>query len=319
MLVAEEHGGGSVSGNGVADLALIAEEIGRRVAPGPLLAVNVVAAALSRFGTEDQRAAWLDSLVAGEALATWGIGRSSGPGSTTTLRAQRVDGSIVLDGHLAPIEAIDVAGLLLVSVDVDGAGCNVLVSLDTPGMTVEPLVSLDLVKRFGRVRFSNVTLPPGAVLPGDGDEQFEALLDIAAVLQAAEISGLVDHWLGQTIEYAFDRYSFGRPLASYQALKHRFANAKTYAEASLASSTAAAAAVGTGAPRASELASVAKVYAGELGTTALHEFVQLNGGIATTWDHDLHLSLRRASQDRSLYGTPAEHRERLAQILGMGT
>ena len=139
-----------------------------------------------------------------------------------------------------------------------------------------------------------------------------------ATLQAVEISGIVDHWLTLTIEYAFDRYSFGRPLASYQALKHRFANMKTWTEGALSSATAAAHEVGTAGERASELASVAKVYAAELGTKALHEFVQLNGGIATTWDHDLHLHIRRVTQDRSLYGSPSEHRERLATMLGMG-
>lgn len=318
MLVADEHGGGNVSGNGVADLALISEEFGRKDAPGPLVPVSIVAAALSRYGSDAQRAQWLDGLVAGESFASWAIGRHFGLGATSTLQVTRSGDSIVLNGTLSPVEASDIAGVFLVSGDIEGVGVNVLVPADSSGLSIQELTSIDLVRRFGTLTFDNVTLGAESILAGDGDEQFFALADIAAVLQSAALAGMVDLWLGLTIEYAFDRHSFGRPLASYQALKHRFAQLKTSTEAALATSVAAAEAVGLGAPRASEFASVAKAYTGDLAAKGLHECVQLNGGIATTWDHDLHLHLRRAVQDTALYGTPEEHRERLAQIIGMG-
>ncbi|HVB92791.1 MAG TPA: acyl-CoA dehydrogenase family protein, partial [Acidimicrobiales bacterium] len=110
---------------------------------------------------------------------------------------------------------------------------------------------------------------------------------------------------------------FGRPLASYQALKHRFADMKTWLEASQATATAAARAVDSESASASELVSVAKSYVGERGPAILQDCVQLHGGIGVTWDHDLHLYLRRVVTDSTQLGTPADHRERVAVAMGM--
>src|SRR5205085_12434587 len=116
-----------------------------------------------------------------------------------------------------------------------------------------------------------------------------------------------------TVEWGFDRYSFGRPLASYQALKHRFAEMKAWLEASHAISDEAAEAVAAGAPDAAALVSAAKAYIGDAGTELVQECVQLHGGIGVTFEHDLHLFLRRVTVDRALYGTPTDHRRRLAR------
>ncbi len=118
-----------------------------------------------------------------------------------------------------------------------------------------------------------------------------------------------------TVEWAFDRYSFGRPLASYQALKHRFAAMKTWLEASHAISDEAIAAVSADAPDADDLLSAAKAYIGEYGAELLQECVQLHGGIGVTFEHDLHLYLRRGTLNRALFGTPSEHRLRIADRL----
>jgi alkylation response protein AidB-like acyl-CoA dehydrogenase len=115
-----------------------------------------------------------------------------------------------------------------------------------------------------------------------------------------------------TIEYLQDRYSFGRPLASYQALKHRLADDKLWLEACHATVTAAIEAVATGADDAGLLASVAKAWVGPHATEIIQDCVQLHGGIGVTWEHDLHLYLRRATVDRLTYGTPDAHRERIA-------
>ena len=135
------------------------------------------------------------------------------------------------------------------------------------------------------------------------------------VLQCAEMVGAVDRVFAFTVEYAEDRYSFGRPLVSYQALKHRFADMKLWLEASHATAGAAARAVDDGSPSAAELVSVAKSYIGDHGPTILSECVQFHGGIGVTWDHDLHLYLRRVVLGAHLYGTVPQHRERLTSIL----
>ena len=118
-----------------------------------------------------------------------------------------------------------------------------------------------------------------------------------------------------TVEWAFDRHSFGRPLASYQAIKHRFADMKAWLEASHAISDTAIAAVAAGGPDAAEIVSAAKAFIGEYGVELLQDCVQIHGGIGLTFEHDVHLHLRRVTVNRALYGTPAEHRRRIAHRL----
>ena len=152
---------------------------------------------------------------------------------------------------------------------------------------------------------------------GGAAGQIERLFELAVALQCASMAGVVDRVLDFTLEYSFDRYSFGRPLASYQALKHRFADMKVWTEASLATAAAAARAVDGRSEGSFELVSVAKSYIGDRAPMILQDCVQLHGGIGVTWDHDLHLYLRRVVQDRAVFGTPHEHRERIVGTLGL--
>jgi alkylation response protein AidB-like acyl-CoA dehydrogenase len=152
---------------------------------------------------------------------------------------------------------------------------------------------------------------------GGAGAQIEALFELAVALQCASMAGSVDRVLEFTLEYLFDRFSFGRALASYQALKHRMADMKMWDEASLATAAAAARSVDARSERAFELVSVAKSYIGERAPLILQDCVQLHGGIGVTWDHDLHLYVRRVLQERTVFGTPHEHRERIATALEM--
>jgi alkylation response protein AidB-like acyl-CoA dehydrogenase len=319
LLVSEDDGGGSVSGHGLRDLALVAEEMGRWVSPGPLLPTNVVAAALSEFGSEAQRAQYLPRLLSGEAIATWCLSelRSSGLPSAITLEATRRGDEFVLSGKKGAVEAGAEADFFVVAALVDGAPTQFLVDADTPGVMVARAEGIDLVRRYATVAFDNVVLSPGAVVgeAGGAAGQIERLFELAVTLQCASMTGTIDRVLAFTLEYLFDRYSFGRPLASYQALKHRFADMKVWDEASLATAAAAARAVDSRSEKAFELVSVAKSYIGDRAPLILQDCVQLHGGIGVTWDHDLHLYIRRAVQERALFGTPHEHRERIAQGL----
>jgi alkylation response protein AidB-like acyl-CoA dehydrogenase len=155
----------------------------------------------------------------------------------------------------------------------------------------------------------------GRVGAAGGD--IEELLRLAAVVQVAETCGAIGRVFEFTLEYLGDRYTFGRPLSSYQALKHRVADMKMWLEASFGVATAAARAVQHDADDAPALVSAAKVYVGEKGTDLVQDCVQLHGGIGVTWEHDLHLYLRRATVNRFTYGTPEEHRERLAVLAGI--
>ena len=230
----------------------------------------------------------------------------------------RVDGGdLVLDGRKRPVESAAEATHLLV-VGRTGAGLTqVIVPTDTPGVTITPMKSVDLTRRFSVVTFDGVRVPADAALGhvGKADEDVERQLRHALVLTNAETVGAMQTAFDMTVEWAFDRYSFGRPLASYQALKHRFASMKTWLEASHAISDDAAVAMAMGNPDARELASAAKAYIGEYGVELVQDCVQLHGGIGVTYEHDLHLSLRRVTLNRALYGTPSEHLRRIADLV----
>jgi alkylation response protein AidB-like acyl-CoA dehydrogenase len=323
LLVSEEHGGGSVSGQGVVDLTLLAYEFGRRAAPGPFLPCNVVASALDAAGAPAHRGV-LEGLLSGETVASW-CHREPPPrdrlGSVGL--EVRVEGSeLVLNGVKRPVEFGAQAQHFLVT-GVTGEGLTqVLVPAHAPGVTVQPMQTVDLTQRHAAVTFDDVRVPLEAAVGavGAASGAVERQLQLAVVMLTSETVGAMQTAFDMTVEWAFDRYTFGRPIASYQALKHRFAEMKTWLEASHAISDAAAAAVQTGARESGELTSAAKAYVGEYSATLLQECVQLHGGIGLTFELDLHLYLRRVTANRVLHGTPAEHRRRigLAVLAGEG-
>jgi alkylation response protein AidB-like acyl-CoA dehydrogenase len=315
-LVSEANGGGSISGNGVLDLSLIAYEFGHGAAPGPLVASNVVAAAL------DEHGAHLDVLagiVSGETIATWCYGEAPPADGLGVLAATvRADGeSLVVDGVKQPVESGSDADHFLVTGRTGDGLTQVLVARDTPGVTVEPLGTVDLTRRFARVRFDGVRVPASALVGelGGAAEAVDRQLLLALVLVNAESVGAMQHAFDMTVEWAFDRYTFGRPLASYQALKHRFADMKAWLEAGHAISDAGTAAYAAGTDDAAHLVSAGKAYIGHFGGELAHECVQLHGGIGVTYEHDLHLYVRRITVDRATYGTPADHRRRLVDLM----
>ena len=307
LLVREDHGGGSISGAPVVDLSLIAYEFGTHAAPGPLAATNLVAHALSSAGAHIDV---VTQLLSGETVAAW-CGDPSGT-------AVRIDGDhIVVSGAQRPVEAAAQSDHLLVA-GADGEDMTqVLVPADAPGVSITPLQTVDLTRRFAEVRFDEVRVPVDAVVgePGGAGAALERQRQCALVIVNAEAVGAMQRAFDLTVEWAFDRYSFGRPLASYQALKHRFADMKTWLEASHAISDAAAAAVDADSAEAAELVSVAKAYIGAFGSELLHDCVQLHGGIGVTYEHDLHLYLRRHTVDRTSFGTPHEHRRLVGEWL----
>jgi alkylation response protein AidB-like acyl-CoA dehydrogenase len=325
LLVPEADGGGSVSGQGLVDLALVAHEFGRYAAPGPLTAANVVTAAVARSGTAEQKAELLPDLMTGARIGSWAnaeprpFDRLGAVGVTAT----RDNGQYLLTGAKAPVEAAGQADLFLVTAVLaadggeDGGLLQFLVPTGTPGVSVHPLRTLDITRRYGRVGFDDAAVPGSALLgePGTAAADVERQLQIALVIQLAEMTGTMDRGLELTTEWLFNRYSFGRPLASYQALKHRFADMRAWLEAAHAMADAAAQHVQDSSGQAGEYVSAAKSFLAVYALEVLQECVQFHGGIGVTFEHDLHLYLRRATVDAQLYGTAADHRERLTSIL----
>jgi alkylation response protein AidB-like acyl-CoA dehydrogenase len=224
---------------------------------------------------------------------------------------------VVLNGVKRAVEAAHEASHLLVTGRTGEGLTQVILPSETQGVTRIPMRGVDLTKRFSVVRFDDVRLPVASVLGrvGEAGADVERQLQHALVILNAEAVGAMQAAFDMTVEWAFDRYSFGRPLASYQALKHRFAHMATWLQASHAISDEAARAVTEQKPEAAELVSAAKAYIGDYGAELLQECVQLHGGIGVTYEHDLHLFLRRLTLTRALFGTPDAHRRRIADLI----
>jgi alkylation response protein AidB-like acyl-CoA dehydrogenase len=318
MLVPEELGGGSVSGDGASDLALVADAFGAHVAPGPLLPCNVVATALARSGSEQQQSEVLPALLAGEQIATWAATELPPDDQlgTTTLRAEADGDGYVLTGVKSPVEAGAQADHLLVTARADAGLTHFLMPAGVAGLTVTPLRSVDLVRRYARIRFDGVKVPASALVgePGAAAADVEAQLQVAGVVQSAEMVGAADVAFDLTLDWAFSRYSFGRPLASYQEIKHRFADMKLWLEASHGLPDSAARHVSRDDAGAAVAVSAAKAYAGQYLAELVQDCVQLHGGIGVTYEHDLHLFLRRITVDRLTYGTPTDHHRRIGVL-----
>jgi alkylation response protein AidB-like acyl-CoA dehydrogenase len=281
------------------------------VAPGPLHPVSTVLAGLVDADDAERHSAVIESLVAGELVASWAVyepGRGWAP-TEPTVTATPTESGWRIDGVKDRVEAGTESGIVLLVAAADGVPRQFLVPTDAAGVRVEAQNSLDLVKRYARITFDGVEVAQDAAV--GTAEQTPALIarqaQIAQVLQCAEVVGILDSVFAFTVQWAFDRHSFGRPLASYQALKHRYADMKIWLEACRATTRAAVAAVSARSDDADRLVSVAKSYVGEHAPDMLQHCVQLHGGIGVTWEHDLHLFLRRATLNRAMLGTPEEH------------
>ncbi len=319
LLVSEEDGGGSISGGGVSDLALVAHQFGRYAAPGPLVPTNVVAGALSRRGSPSQKAEVLPGLLSGETIAAWCWGEPPPHdrlGEVTVTAAGDGDG-YVLHGRKGPVEAGAHADHLLVVANADDGPVQLLVAAATPGVNVVASDGLDLTRRFAEIEFDDVRVP-GEAIVGDASTvagDLERQLQIANLIQLHEMVGAMEKAFEITLEWMFNRYSFGRPLASYQELKHRSADMKAWIEVGHGIADAAARHVQDDDSRAGEYTSAGKAYLGVYGVDVLQDCVQMHGGIGVTFEHDLHLYLRRVVVDSLLYGTVNDHRQRLTTLV----
>jgi len=318
LVVPEDLGGGSISGNGVEDLAMVAEQLGKTVAPGPLYPVSVVLAALVESADRQAHTAIIESLMSGETVASWAVsepGRGWAP-LDPSVTATRTDTGFRIDGTKDRVEAGAQSAVLLVVARCGPDASEIrqfLVPTDAPGVRLEPQQSVDLVKQYARVHFDGVVVEPSAVVGSAAETA--ALIDrqsqLAQVLQCAEVVGILQTVFDFTVQWALDRHTFGRPLASYQALKHGFADMKLWLEACRATTAAAVADVAARSPGAGLSANIAKSYVGEMAGRVVQACVQMHGGIGVTWEHDLHLYLRRVTLYRSMFGTPEEHNLRV--------
>jgi alkylation response protein AidB-like acyl-CoA dehydrogenase len=301
LLVPEKLGGGCLSGTGVRDLAIIAEEAGQALFAGPLLPTNIVAFALAREPAGPLAQAHLPRIAAGLELAAW----VSQPDAVKS--GVGADG-YQLTGTAGPVQDAQVADYLLVTAD----GQQFLVPADAGGLTVEPLDGLDRSRRYGRVRLNRVQVPGSAALV---NTRLDGQLALALALQCAETAGALRAAYEMTLRYVKERKAFGRPIGSYQALKHRLAEMLLWLESAQAVTSAAVAAVESD-HDALAMARTAKAYVADRGPALVRDCLQMHGGIGYTWEHDMHLFLRRVEASAEIYGGVAQQLGALAPVIG---
>jgi alkylation response protein AidB-like acyl-CoA dehydrogenase len=220
MIVDPAAGGDSISGEGVVDACIVAEEMGRLVSPGPLVGANVVAAALSEAANAADHAEVIAALMAGEAVGSWAVyePRRGWSPLTPTVQATRDGSGYVLSGIKDRVDCGDQADYFLVTAAVPDGLAQFVVPAAAPGVTVTAEESLDLVRRYARVDMDGVQLPMASMVSpaGTAEAAVNRQIQIAVALQCAETAGAIGRAFEFTVQWAFDRYSFGRPLASYR-------------------------------------------------------------------------------------------------------
>jgi alkylation response protein AidB-like acyl-CoA dehydrogenase len=320
----EEDGG---SGLGLVDLVVLMEEVGRAVMPGPFPATVLLGgAAIAEVGSPAQRQEWLPRIAAGEAKATLALtepnARWDAAGITLTAREER--GGFALSGTKLFVPDAHQADVLVVAARTsDGSTMEDGISLflvprGTAGVTVRLLPSVDETRKLCEVRFDNVALPATALI-GELHQGWPALarvIDCAAVALSAEICGAAQRVLDMTVEYAKLRTAFGKPIGSYQGVKHKCADMLIEIENAKSLTYYAAWAVDEAEPDAAMAVSMAKAAASDAGRKVCAAGIQLHGGIGMTWEHDLQLYLKRAKACEIAMGDATWHRERIARLMG---
>ncbi|MDH5307046.1 MAG: acyl-CoA/acyl-ACP dehydrogenase [Myxococcales bacterium] len=308
--IPESFGG---AGYGRLELALLAQELGRALAPLPFASsVYLVTEALLMAGSDAQKERYLPRLAAGELVGAFalseGPGRSESDALQTTYREGRVRGCKI------PVADAARAGIALVAVRDAESARLVLVDLSGEGVEVGALRSFDPSRPLGRIVLRDA---PGELLGADGGDAalIEHLMDRAAVLMAFEQLGGAERAFELTRAYCLDRFAFGRPIASFQALKHRMVDC--YAEIQLATANAyyGAWALESESRELASAACAARVAASEAFSLAAAEMIQMHGGVAFTWEYDCHLFYRRALALGLALGPASAWRERLVRQL----
>jgi alkylation response protein AidB-like acyl-CoA dehydrogenase len=297
-------------GGTVGELSAVAEELGRSGQPSPLVQTLAVAYVLGRYAADDAVAALLHSVVDGAAVLTWA---GVGPDSPAPVEVVDGPGGSVLRGTVEFVPDAQCATHLALPVhrgdDIELVVVTLAAGAGSPSATIAVVPTLDLTRRYARVVLDGVQLPADAVrLPAAAAA---LLFDVGVVLQCAESTGLTRRLLEMTITYAAQREQFGRPIGSFQAIKHRIADLLIEAEGCRVATREAADALDAGTSPGGESVSIAKSWVGRAASFVASHALQIHGGIGFSWEHDLHLFLRRAKVNELLLGSPAWHDERL--------
>ena len=304
VLVPEEHDG---LGLGLLDASVIARAFGAGTVPGPWQSTLLAGEAIRLAGSAAQQATHLPRLTEGSLIAAVALVR---PGSTPNPAGAPIKASgTTLTGDLGLVEYAEVANLLVVASQDGGLH---LVDPSGTGVTLTTQDPLDRTTRLARVVLDGA---PAERLEGSSPEVLQEVLDRAAVLVANDLAGLARKALTDTVEYDKIRQQFGKPIGSFQAIKHDLADLHVTVTMAEHAALYAAHAFDIDAPDKQLAASIAKSKAAEASRTAVSAMIQYHGGIGYTWEHDAHFYFKRSKRQEASFGDVAQHRERIATIL----
>jgi alkylation response protein AidB-like acyl-CoA dehydrogenase len=301
VLVPEEHDG---IGLGLLDAAVIARAFGAGTVPGPWLGTLLVGEAVRLAGSDAQRKSLLPRLAAGELKGAVALLKNGS--SPTPAGAPATASGGTLSGRLELVEYAGVADLLVVAAQ-DG-----LYLVDPAHATITAHEALDRTVRLNTVVLDNA---PADRLENSTPVVHQELLDRAAVLVANDLVGIARKALSDTVEYDKTRVQFGKPVGSFQAIKHDLADIHLAVTMAEHAATYAAYAFDIDAPDKQLAASIAKAKAADTASTSTGAMIQYHGGIGYTWEHDSHFYLKRSKRLEYQYGDAAQHRERIAQLV----
>ena len=315
LLVPEEHGGLGLT---AAEASVVHAELGRALYGGPFLAGCLAATAVLSASDDFARSRWLPGLASGALTGTVAAAGQDGRwhDGDSTVRAERTADGWQLTGTRWYVLAGQVADVCVVPA-VSAAGLGLyLAELPGTGFTASPMPGLDLTRRLSRVDFCRVP----AVQIAEAEAAGHALVKVQAefnLATAAEATGGIGWCLDTAVSYAKDRYQFGRPIGSFQAVAHQCADMLADLQAASASARYAAAATAENAADAALATRVAVLRAGEAYRSATEATIHVLGGIGFTWEHDAHLYYRRAWSAQQLAGGAGAHRAAIADLAGL--
>lgn len=310
--IPETFGG---QGFSFAELAIIAEEMGRSLFCGPYFSSTVLGAtAIMETASTAQKEELLPAIAAGERLAALALAEPSGrwdaDGMEATVREGKLTGTkrFVVDGHIADL-------LIVVAREPAGEISFHAVAADGPGVARRRLEVIDPTRKLAQIDFDGA---PATRLGADidGEAALSRILDLAAVALANEMVGGAQWLLESAVEYAKLRTQFGRAVGSFQAIKHTCADLLLAVELAKSAAYYAADAVAENDPELPVLACIAKSAAADAYMRAARDCIQIHGGIGFTWDNDTHLWFKRAKSSEVLFGTPSMYRERMMSRIG---
>lgn len=317
--VPEEYGGARTN---MFDIVVLMEEVGRALFPATLFStVCLGAAAILMNGDESQKAAYLPSIVRGEAIVSLAVceDRAGWDGSNVETRAERGGGGWLLNGTKLFVPDGSDADVLVVLARTDAGPTLFLVDATAPGVTRRTHETMDRTRRLAQVDLDGVMVRDSATLgtPGTAIDTLLPVLQRAAVGLAAEQVGGAQCVLDMSVTYAKSRMQFDRPIGSFQAIKHKCADMLLKVETARSATYYAAWTADEAPEDLPVAASLAKAYCSEAYYYCAAQNIQIHGGIGFTWEHDAHLYFKRAASSQILLGSPEQHRELIAGLLNL--